>query len=150
MQTGPNNADQLQLFMNYLNPNREPIEVQEVLQIARLMHWTVNDPQFRQLQVIVSSEILQRKMTKLYNNWYNLNGRSDIICALVADIHHQGRASKSKVAAALNSANPENALLCVNPTYAGREADLRYIINELKKSGKLGYKRYDAANNEFD
>jgi hypothetical protein len=149
MQTGPNNADQLQLFMNYLNPNRKPIEEQEVLQVARLMHWTANDPAFRQLQVMVAGEILQNKMSRRYSQWYPLHGKSDTICALIADIHHQGRANKVKVQNALNAANPENALLNVNPNYASREADLRDVVNELKAAGKLGQKKYDAANNEF-
>ena len=149
MQTGPNNADQLQLFMNYLNPNRKPIEEQEVLQVARLMHWTVNDPALRQLQVTVAGEILQHKMSTRYSQWYPLHGKSDTICALIADIHHQGRANREKVQNALNAANPEKALLSVNPNYATREADLRDVINELKAAGKLGQKKYDAANNEF-
>jgi hypothetical protein len=149
MQTGPNNANQLQLFMNYLNPNRKPIEEQEVLQVARLMHWTVNDPAIRELQVKVAGEILQNKMSRRYNQWYTLHGKSDTICALIADIHHQGRASRVKVQNALNAANPENALLNVNPSYASREAALRDVVNELKAAGKLGQKRYDAATNEF-
>ncbi|HKY04528.1 MAG TPA: hypothetical protein VJQ56_06545 [Blastocatellia bacterium] len=148
-QTGPNNANQLQLFMNYLNPNRKPIEEQEVLQVARLMHWTVNDPAIRELQVRVAGEILQNKMSRRYSQWYPLHGKSDTICALVADIHHQGRASRVKVKNALNAANPENALLKVNPNYASREADLRDVVNELKAAGKLGQKKYDAATNEF-
>jgi len=149
MQTGPNGGDQLQLFMNYLNPNRKPIEEQEVLQVARLMHWTVNDPAIRQLQVMVAGEILQDKMSRRYSQWYPLHGKSDTICALIADIHHQGRAKREKVKDALSSSDPENALFSVNPNYASREADLRHVVNELKAAGKLGQKRYDAANNEF-
>lgn len=149
MQTGPNNAKQLQLFMNYLNPNRKPIEEQEVLQVARLMHWTVNDPAIRQLQVTVAGEILQNKMSRRYSQWYPLHGKTDTICTVIADIHHQGRANREKVQNALRSSNPENALLSVNPNYANREADLRHIVNELKAAGKLGQKRYDGANNEF-
>jgi hypothetical protein len=152
MQTGPNNADQLQLFMNYLNPNRRSIEEQEVLQVARLMHWTVNDPAFRELQVIIASEILQRKMAKIYNNWYNLDGKPDTICALIADIHHQGRAKKTKVITALNANDPEKALLNISSAaaYAGRQADLKDIIGELKNiPNGLGHKKYDASNNEF-
>lgn len=149
MPTGPRNASQLQLFMNYLNPNRKPIEEQEVLQIARLMHWTVNDPAFRQLQVAVSINILQRKMSQIYNGWYQLHGKSDTLCTLIADIHHQGRASRVKVAAALGSRQPEDALIDINPTYAGRATALREIIGELKADGKLGQKKYDAMGNEF-
>lgn len=149
METGPNGSSQLQLFMNYLNPSRESIEKQEILQVARLMHWTINDSAMRKLQVTVAAEILQNKMSKRYSQWYSLHGKSDIICALIADIHHQGRANRSKVQAALNSTDPEEALFHIAPNYSNRETSLRYIIKELKTKGIFGKKRYDAATNEF-
>jgi hypothetical protein len=149
MRTGRNNAKQLQLFMNYLNPIRKLIDEQEILQVARLMHWTEHDPEIRKLQVEVSNEILQHKMAIKYHKWYDLNGQSDLICALIADIHHQGRASKSRVKKALASDDPIEALITINPNYTGRISDLRDITKELLNNGKLGHKRYDAANNEF-
>ncbi|MEP5758696.1 MAG: hypothetical protein ABJ327_05155 [Litoreibacter sp.] len=47
----------------------------------------------RLLQVEVSNSILQHKMESLYARWYNLDGHSDVVCSVIADIHHQGRAS---------------------------------------------------------
>lgn len=149
MNTGPNGQGQLQLFMNYLNPFRKTIDEQEVLQVARIMHWTVNDPSVRDLQVEIANDILQRKMSQEYNRMYALDGRSDSICALIADIHHQGRARKSRVKEALESADPIDALINVNPLQTGRIANLREVFTKLTDEGKLGRKVYDAANNEF-
>ena len=149
MNTGPNGQKQLQLFMNYLNPFRRAIEDQEVLQVARMMHWTANDPAFRLMQVSIANEILQDKMTKRYDKWYGLDGKSDLICCLIADIHHQGRGSKTRVKAALDSSDPMESLITINPNYKGRIKNLRKVIKELQDWGKLGTKSYDAANSEF-
>lgn len=149
MNTGPKGTPQLQLFMNYLNPLRKTIEEQEVLQVTRLLHWTTNDDTVRHLQVSVANDILQRKMTERYNKWYGLNGKSDLLCAIIADIHHQGRATKSEVNKALQSINPIEKLITINPKQTGRINNLREVIDDLQKNGKLGKKTYDAANNEF-
>jgi len=147
--TGRKGNGQLQLFMDYMNPKRKTIEKQEVLQAARLIHWMTNDSGFRDLYVRVSNSILQRKMSNRYNQWYNLHGHSDVICALVADIHHHGRAKKSMVRSALNSSNPKERLITINPDYGGRNQSLRAIVNSLESDGALGRKTYDAAINEF-
>ena len=149
MNTGPNGRPQLQLFMNYMNPRRKKIDEQEVLQCARLMHWMTNDKFFRDAYVAVSNEILQKKISRRYHVWYDLHGQSDIICALIADIHHQGRAKKSRVRAALNSTNPRKRLIDINSNYLSRNKSLKEIIDNLESSGILGQKTYDAANNEF-
>ncbi len=149
METGPNGQKQLQLFMNYLNPDRKIINAQEVLQVARLIHWTENDTDIARLQVEIAAEILQKKMSQRYHRWYNLDGRSDLICALIADIHHQGRAAKNRVKEALTSADPVDALVHISPKYAGRIADLKKISRRLIAEKKLGHKVYDSAGNEF-
>ena len=150
--TGPNGARQLQLFMNYLNAKRWEFDEQEVLQAARLMHWTKNDPEFRALQVGVANSILQRKLSRTYHNRYNLHGRSDIICTIIADIHHQGRGSVTTVRNALAAADPREALLSVNNAkWSERNKTLRKKIKALEADGsnKFGKMKYDASNNEF-
>ncbi len=149
-ETGPNGADQLQLFMNYLNPFRFSFDDQEVLQCARVMHWTANDLKFRNLQVDVASEILQKKMSKVYHKRYDLNGRSDIICCIIADIHHQGRASVKVVREALKKSDQRDALLKINNAkWKTRNETLRAKLEEFEAAGRMGHKVYDAANNEF-
>ncbi len=149
MNTGPNRARQLQLFMNFLNPLRKNIDEQEVLHAARLIHWSNNDKQMRDMQVAVTNEILQRKMSKVYHKRYDLDGESDIICAVIADIHHQGRASVKRVKIALNSGDRLNALIDINPNFTTRSKDLRDVIKKLQDAGKIGNKVYSAAINEF-
>jgi hypothetical protein len=114
-----------------------------------MMHWTANDPAFRLMQVSIANEILQYKMTRRYDKWYRLDGKSDLICCLIADIHHQGRGSKTRVKAALDSSDPIESLITINPNYKSRIKNLRKVIKELQDRGKLGSKSYDAANSEF-
>jgi hypothetical protein len=148
--TGPGRRRQLQKFMDFLNAKRFEHDMQEVLQCARVIHWANSDSEQRDLQVEVAFNILQSKMGNRYAKWYNLNGVSDTICALVADIHHQGRASKAKVRAALNSNDPMEKLISINPNYKGRANDLRWKIKDLTDKGQLGKKVYNSGLNEFE
>jgi hypothetical protein len=148
--TGPDGEINLQLFMNYLNPNRKLIDEQEVLMAARLIHWTVNDPAVRKAQVQVSAAILQSKMAKRYQPKLGLDGKSDVVCAIVSDIFHQGRSTFAEVRAILSAAQPEQALLSLHDAdFAGRNRTLRKAIEASVTAGKLGTRRYSAAGNEF-
>ncbi|MGF1860558.1 hypothetical protein [Photobacterium profundum] len=147
--TGPGGRRQLQRFMDFLNAKRLEHDRQEVLQSARVIHWANEDKLLRELQVEVACDILQTKMEQRYARWYDLDGKSDTICALIADIHHQGRASKNKVKAALRSGNPEEKLITINSGYKGRIADLRSKLKDMEAKGQLGLKTYDAGLNEF-
>lgn len=146
----PNGETQILLFMNYLNPNRVPIDRQEVLQAARLIHWCGADAAMRRAQVQVSAEILQGKMMRRYHPKLGLDGRSDVICAIVADIFHQGRAKFTQVRAILDGPSPVDKLLRINDSaHANRNAHLREAIKSAKDAGLLGNKIYKAAANEF-
>lgn len=144
-----NGEMQIMLFMNYLNPQRVPIDRQEVLQAARLIHWTAADPAARQAQVDMAAEILQRKMAK-HALKLGLNGKSDTICAIVADIFHQGRATYNAVKPLLAGPSAEDALMRVGEqNYPGRCRDLREAVAAAKNANRLGKKVYVAATNEF-
>ena len=141
---------QLSNFMDYLNPRRKEIDRQEILHSARLIHWANTGPRMRAAQVRIGAEILQRKMTERYHPWFNLHGKSDIICLAVADVLHQGRGGKTTVRKALAQPKPLEALLKIADTaYHQRNVDLRQAIDTLKAAGKIGHKVYDAATNEF-
>ena len=142
-----NGEQQIMLFMNYLNPLRKPIDRQEVLQAARLIHWCSRDPAMRRAQVHVAADILQQKMMKRHARKLDLDGRSDTVCAIVADIFHQGRSDYATVRAILSSGSPEDALLTVNDAkWRGRN---RRLASAIRQSGQFGSKVYKAATNEF-
>lgn len=150
MPTGPGGEINLQLFMNYLNPNRKLVDTQEILMGARLIHWTVNDAQVRRAQVRVAAGILQGKMTKRYQPKIGLDGRSDVLCAIVSDIFHQGRSTFAEVKAILAKPNAKDLLLKLHDDkYAGRNKALKEAIDKSVAAGRLGTKRYSAAGNDF-
>lgn len=141
---------QLQSFMAYLNPERKQIDQQEILQTARVVWWANTSKTCARLQVDVANAILQRKMSERYATWYDLDGETDLVCAIIADIHHQGRAKKAAVRAALASPNKVNALLQLGAdAYTGRIEALTSRIEKWKEAGVLGAKRYVVASNEF-
>ena len=139
---------QLGKLMVFLNPNSNQIDDQEWLYAARLEHWASHDQSMCDKQVEVTFEILTRKFNA-YHDWYGLHGVSDVICALIADIHHQGRASIKSVRKALTSNNPADSLIDINPRYQSRANNLRRVIKDLKDQGKLGTKNYDAVEHSF-
>lgn len=148
--TGRNGELQLQLFMNYLNPNRRTVERQEALQAARLIHWTTSDPQARRAQVMVAAEILQGKMMRRYAPKLGLDGRSDVICAIVADIFHQGRSTFAAVRPLLQEFDTETRLLHLDEDkHGGRNERLRAAIKAARDAGRLGRHLYVASTNEF-
>jgi hypothetical protein len=149
MPTGPGNRRQLQLFMNFLNAKLNQHDTQEVLQSARLIHWSNSSKLNRDVQVEVAVDILQHKMSERYNEWYDLDGETDVVCALIADIHHQGRATRKRVKAALQSHDKIAALVEINSNYSGRIDDLNEKLPQMMMKKKLGTHVYDAALNEF-
>jgi hypothetical protein len=150
MPTGPGGEKNLQFFMNYLNPNRKLIDEQEVLMAARLIHWSLNDPAALAAQVRVSSAILQDKMAQRHHPKLGLDGRSDVVCTIICDILHQGRALYSELRPILAASQPVEALLTFKQAqYGTRNNTLRSAIARLTAQGKLGTKTYHAAGNEF-
>jgi hypothetical protein len=150
MATGPGGEINLQFFMNYLNPNRKLIDEQEVLMAARLIHWSLTDPEALAAQVRVSADILQRKMAQRHHPKLGLDGKSDVICTIVCDMLHQGRARYSEIKPILSAAQPVDTLLTFKDNvYGTRNATLRSAIQTMTAQGKLGTKVYHAAGNEF-
>ena len=79
-----------------LNPDPDAVGKAERSYAARLTHWSEQGAAFRQAQVDVAFAILAKKM-RVYDARYGLDGKSDTVCAVIADIHHQGRAKVSAV-----------------------------------------------------
>jgi hypothetical protein len=146
--TGPGGSEQLQAFMDYLNPRRKELDREEVLAAARIMHLANTSAEAREVQVERSAKIMERKMAR-WGTKYHLDGKPDTICAVISDIHHQGRASVARVKEALASAKPLDNLIDINANYAQRASDLRTIIKQLTDAGHLGQLRYREASNTF-
>lgn len=136
-------------LLDYLNPSLKEIEDTEVIQAAKFVHWAQNDPAHRLTQVSVGINHFKEKMAG-YAKQYGLDGADEVICLVVADIRHQGRAKSPAIIAALHSSNPFNALLNLGePKYHERVATLRREINALIADGTFGGLKYSTAKAEF-
>jgi hypothetical protein len=129
-------------LMDYFNPTLQQVEDVEIIQSAKLIHWVQNDPAHRQLQVSTGVAHFKRAMHQ-YANRYQLDGVSDRICLVVADIRHQGRAGSSAIQAALAASDPLAALLRIGEAkYTERIKTLRQELNRLTADGTLGRRAY--------
>lgn len=137
-------------LQGFLNPDPTAVDpVEEVGSAARLMHWTRADPEARRVQVTAAVEKMRGYFVR---RSADLNGKLDILCFLVWDIAHQGRARSyaNQVRPALQASNPESSLLTIgDDRFPGRIATLRREINRLRSTGVLGRHRYDASSREF-
>ena len=141
---------QLRHFMSYLNPDPTQIEEEEVRNAAKLVWWANESDECAHVQVAVASELIRRKFAERFVEWYELDGELDTVCAIIADIHHQGRGSKEQVLKALAADDIEAALLEIGrKDYPQRIAMLTERIEQWKDAGMLGDKRYRAELNEF-
>ena len=138
------------LLMDYFNPSSDEVEDTEVIQAAKLVQWSQTDPAHRNVQVKVGIDHFRSKM-KIYARWYpTLDCAVPQICLMVADIHHQGRASAATVRIALQSDDPLAALLTIGEgPYDSRLETLRREIEVLTDDGTFGILRYDVTKNDF-
>lgn len=136
-------------LLDYLNPTSAEVEDTEVIQSARFIHWTLNDPAHRDLQVSVVVEHFKNNLAD-YAKQYGLDGKSDVICLIVADIRHQGRAKSSSIQLALSASDPEAALLDLGmPKYKERIATLKREIRRQREAGTLGKLKYKLSKKDF-
>lgn len=152
----PGHPNELNLkdFMTYLNADGASVDSTELSAAARIIHLANSDEIFNRLQVNVAAQITMRKLRDAYSNWYNLNGVSDLICTAIADIHHQGRGTKSEVKNALSSASDVqgkvNALCAIGSAeYSGRCTTLKQALTKAAKDGFLGISVFDKASGLF-
>lgn len=133
-------------LQSYLNPNPGAIDGDsEGSCAARLMHWTRADAAARRIQVSTGVDKMRGYLAR---RAADVDGRSDVICFLVWDIAHQGRARSyaNQVRPALQAADPEAALLAIGADrFPGRIATLRREIGRLRAAGVLDRHKYDKA-----
>jgi len=137
-------------LQSYLNPDPAKIDGDsEVSCAARLMHWTRADAAARRAQVTTAVDKMRGYLAR---KAADVDGRPDVICFLVWDIAHQGRAQSyaNQVRPALQAAEPEAALLAIGADrFPGRIATLRREIGRLREAGVLGRHRYDRASQDL-
>ncbi|MBT2298986.1 hypothetical protein J7E70_00780 [Variovorax paradoxus] len=136
-------------LLDYLNPSLREIEDTEIIQAAKFVHWAQNDARHRELQIEIGIAEIRKKMAQ-YSRRYRLDGATDVVCLLVMDIRHQGRATSDSIVAALQSSNPVARLLEIGASrYPNRIAVLRKEINALTADGTFGALKYSDAAGEF-
>jgi hypothetical protein len=137
------------LLLDYLNPSLKEVEDTEVIQAAKFIHWAQSDPAHRQIQIDVGISHFKRKLAG-YAKQYNLDGADDMVCLVVADIRHQGRAKSPEIAAALQSSDRLDTLLKIGePQYHNRLVALRREIKTLTNDGTFGSLKYSIDKSDF-
>lgn len=139
------------LLLDYLNPTLTAVEDTEIIQAAKFVHWAQNDPAHRQTQIEVGIEHFKNKMAQYASpRVYDLDGADDVICLVIADIRHQGRAKSPEIISALRHSDPLESLLDIGERkYHERLVVLRREINSLTADGTLGNHKYSTAKKDF-
>jgi hypothetical protein len=133
------NDSSTQALMDYLNPSLNEIENQELICSARMVHWAMNDPSHRRVQVETAIEHFKKNMQN-YALKYNLDKAPAKVCQIVCDIRHQGRGTSDRINEALNTnGNWDKAFsnLCTigNTHYQSRINTVRNTIKSLENNG---------------
>ncbi len=133
-------------LMTYLNPTVQDVESAEVINAAKFIHWSENVPRHRAIQVETGIEHFQIAMQS-YARRYNLAGRLDKVCLVVADIRHQGRGSSQDILAALNTSGDDekayrNLLQIGASLYESRINTIDREVKKLVTAGILGQNRW--------
>ena len=141
-----------QRLMNYLNPTLADVENQELICSARMVHWAVNDPAHRKIQVDTAIAHFKNNMAA-YHERFGLDNAPAKICQMICDIRHQGRGKNDRIANAIDTnGDYERAFrnLCTigAVNYQTRINTVKNTIRELEDSG-IFLKKYKASTNSF-
>lgn len=143
-----------ELLMRYFNPGTEHVENVEVINAAKLIHWSETVAAHRSIQIRCGIEHLQKALAR-YAARYGLDGSLDKLCLAVADIHHQGRGSATQIFDALQRAGSNEETRYRNVVEIGVETQpqrvktLKLEIAKGVTAGVLARKRYRAASGDF-
>lgn len=140
-------------FMRYLNPDGTQVDDTELSVAARLVYLADNHASSRRQQVRLAANITMHKLRSLYAFWYDLDGMPDLVCTAIADIHHQGRGTRTQVREALASSGLAGKIraLCRigEDRYASRCESLRKGLQRAKDAGRLGISVFDRGSGLF-
>lgn len=151
--SGPlESASSTSRLMAYLNPNGDRVDADEVLNAARLIDWTRRYPDTREKQVAIGAQSFHKILRNAARN-VPLDGESDAVCAVVADIRHQGRGGKKvwpTIRQALAAADKLDALLGIGADeYGERCRAVGKAIHGKLVAGTLGGTVYRSTSGEF-
>jgi hypothetical protein len=137
---------------DYLNTTDQAIERQELLCVARLVHWSNNHSDVNRLQVEQAIADYKTKLAN-YHLIFDLHGRAAKVCQVVCDIRHQGRGTNASIKRALQTngnddAAYQNLLKIGQNSFRERVTTVKREIDKMVASG-LFLKTYDAGTNEF-
>ncbi|KAF0249166.1 MAG: hypothetical protein FD167_1428, partial [bacterium] len=135
----------------YLNPSLGEVEEIEVINSAKFIHWS-KDSKHIDIQVECGVNHIKDAMSD-YSRRYDLDGRSDKVCLVVADIRHQGRGKSVEIINALNTSDDDqaykNLLEIGEHAYQSRIETLKQTISTMAAQGKFGHKKYSSVQNDF-
>jgi hypothetical protein len=136
----------------YLNPSGGEVEDREVLSSAKFIHWSAHSEKHRNVQVKIGVQTAKGKLLAAQKK-VPLDGRSDKVCFVVFDILHQGRGTYQAMRQIIENNNDaaayEKLLLIGATSYKERIDTIRAEVAKLEAAGKMGSKRYVAAENDF-
>jgi hypothetical protein len=122
------NNTSTQALLDYLNPSSANIDDAEVFAAAKLIHWTTNFDDARQMQVAQMVQTFKQHMGEA-DRRLGLDGKTADICCVICDIRHQGRGTYPVMQTALNSPNPLSQLLQIGGiSYPDRVKTLKKAI----------------------
>jgi hypothetical protein len=117
-------------LLDYLNPSSPNIDDAEVFAAAKLIHWTTNFDDARQLQVTQMVDTFKQHMNEA-DRRLGLDGKTADICCAICDIRHQGRGTYPTMQSALSSANPLAQLLQIGGiSYSDRVKTLKKALSD--------------------
>ena len=144
---------ELKHFMAYLNPDLSAIDNAEVVSAARAFFGMMESEAHRELQIGLTIEIAKRKTKRAAQNGVPIVGRKLRYAIWVFDVLHQGRAGRGaypKLKAAIESSNPERALMQFGMTdHEDRIRSVKASMDQLQSGGILDIDRVKYGSGEF-
>ncbi len=125
-------------LMKYLNPTTDEIEHQELLCVARFMHWVNNNTENKKIQVKDSINQFKKDLLR-HSDRLDLNGYPAKVCVVICDILHHGRGNYALIETEIkNSSNIEQTYLRllevgVSIGKTGYSARVTELKNEIAK-----------------
>ncbi|WP_027991986.1 peptidoglycan-binding domain-containing protein [Sinorhizobium meliloti] len=129
---------ELKRFMTYFNPDLSIVDNSEVIGAARLIFGMMESELHKNLQIGLTIEIAKTKTKRAVNKGVPIIGNKLRYAMWVFDILHQGRGSYGKLRTALQSSNPEQALMEFGwPTHEDRIKAVKAAMDKLQNDGTL-------------